>query len=123
MKMLFSLVALCALVVASGCAKKESVDTVKLEASFSTAEPSTKSEVDKIVASIKNQDWSGATASLKSLASNAKLTEEQKQSVNDTLADIGNKFKEAANKAGQEIEKGAKKAGEALEDAKKSLAN
>lgn len=98
-----------------GCAKKdEPVDTVKLEASFSTAEPSTKSKVDKIVASVKSQDWSGATASLKDLASDAKLTEEQKQAVKSTMDDIANKFKETAKQVKEEANK-------ALGEAQKTL--
>jgi hypothetical protein len=100
-----------------GCGKKEEqVDTVKLEASFSTAEPSTKSKADKVVASVKNQDWAGATASLKDLASDAKLTEEQKQAVKDTMDSIGNKIKEAAQQVKDEANK-------ALGEAQKSLGN
>ena len=97
-----------------GCAKKEHVDTVKLEASFSTAEPSKKSEVDKVVASVKSQDWAGATASLQRLGADAKLTEEQKQAVKDTLEQVGKVIKDTANKAVGEANK-------ALGDAQKSL--
>lgn len=108
-----SLIAI-ALCIAVGCAKKEQVDTAKLEASFSTAEPSKKSEVDKAVASIKSQDWSGAMASLQRVGSDAKLTEEQKQAVKDTLDQIGKVFKDTANKAVDESKK-------AVEEAQKSL--
>ena len=97
-----------------GCAKKQEVDTVKLEASFSTAEPSTKSKVDKVVASVKSQDWAGASASLKDLASDAKLTEEQKKAVKDTMDDIAAKFKEAVEQVKDEANK-------ALGEAQKSL--
>jgi hypothetical protein len=103
-----------ALCVASGCAKKEQVDTVKLEASFNTAEPSTKGEVDKAVAAIKQQDWAGATASLQRLGADAKLTEDQKKAVKDTLEDVGKVIKDTAQKA-------VDGAGKALEDAQKSL--
>ncbi len=105
-----------ALSLFSGCAKKEQVDTAKLEASFSTAEPTTKSEVDKVVASVKSQDWTSASASLKNLAADAKLTEEQKQAVKDTLEAIGNQFKDAAKQVSDEASK-------ALGNAQKKLGN
>ena len=114
MKTFVSIAMMVLLAVVAGCAKKESVDTVKLEASFSGAEPTVKSEVDKAVAALKQQDWAGATASLQRLASNAKLTEDQKKAVQDTMTQVGDKIKEAANKA-------VEGAGKALGDAQKSL--
>jgi len=115
MKTLMTVAGILVVSLLVGCAKKdEHVDTVKLEASFSTAEPTTKSKVDKVVASVKNQDWTGATASLKDLASDAKLTEEQKKAVKDTMDDIANKFKEAAHQVKEEANK-------ALGAAQKSL--
>ena len=117
MKTLMSVAVILVICLLVGCAKKEeSVDTVKLEASFSTAEPSTKSKADKVVASVKNQDWAGATASLKDLASDAKLTDEQKKAVKDTMDDIANKFKEAAQQVKDEANK-------ALGEAQKKLGN
>jgi len=117
MKMLMSVAGILVISLLFGCAKKEEpVDTVKLEASFSTAEPSTKSEVDKAVAAVKNQDWAGASASLQKVAANAKLTEEQKQAVKDTMDSIGSKIKEAANKVADEANK-------ALGEAQKKLGN
>ena len=114
MKTFVSILSALVFCVAVGCAKKEQVDTVKLEASFSTAEPSKKSEVDKVVASVKSQDWAGASASLQRLAADAKLTEEQKQAVKSTLDQVANAMKEAVGKAGGEVNK-------ALGDAQKSL--
>lgn len=114
MKTIVSVAAIALLALFFGCAKKEQVDTVKLEASFSTAEPSTKSEADKAVAAVKKQDWAGATASLQSLAANAKLTDAQKEAVKDTLEQVGKVIKETADKAVE----GASKA---LGDAQKSL--
>jgi type IV pilus biogenesis protein CpaD/CtpE len=114
MKKLMSLVGILVITLLVGCAKKQEVDTGKLEASFSTAEPTTKGEVDKAVAAVKSQDWAGATASLKKLAADAKLTEAQKQAVKDTMDSIGNKIKEAAGKVSDEANK-------ALGEAQKSL--
>lgn len=105
------IVVLCAM---AGCAKKEEVNTAKLEASFSTSEPANKSEVDKVVAAVKNQDWAGATASLQKLAADAKLTEAQKQAVKDTLEQVGKVIKDTADKAVGEANK-------ALGEAQKSL--
>jgi hypothetical protein len=108
-------VAVLALCLGAGCAKKQQVDTAKLEASFSaSSEPSAKSEADKAVAAVKQQDWPAATASLQRLAANAKLTDSQKQAVKDTLEEIGKAIKDTANKAVD----GANKA---LGDAQKSL--
>jgi hypothetical protein len=114
MKTLVSITMMVLLAVFAGCAKKESVDTAKLETSFSSAEPTTKGEADKAVAAIKQQDWAGATASLQRLASNAKLTEEQQKAVKDVMEQVGNRIKEAANKA-------VEGAGKTLDDATKSL--
>ena len=114
MRTFVSILSALAFCLAVGCAKKEQVDTVKLEASFSTAEPAKKSEVDKVVASVKSQDWAGATASLQRLAADAKLTEEQKQAVKDTLEQVGKVIKDTASKAVGGAEK-------ALGEAQKSL--
>jgi hypothetical protein len=114
MKTFVSILSALVFCVAVGCAKKEQVDTAKLEASFSTAEPASKSEVDKVVASVKSQDWAGATASLQKLAADAKLTETQKQAVKDTLEQVGKVIKDTADKAVGEANK-------ALGDAQKSL--
>ena len=115
MKTLIAVTGMIVIALLVGCAKKdEPVDTVKLEASFSTAEPSTKSKVDKVVASVNSQDWASASASLKDLASDAKLTEEQKKAVKDTMDDIAGKFKEAVEQVKDEANK-------ALGEAQKSL--
>lgn len=114
MKTFIASLMILALYAGMGCAKKGQVDTVKLEASFSTAEASKKSEVDKVVASVKSQDWAGATAALERLAADAKLTEEQKQAVKNTLAQVSSAVKEAVGKAGAEVNK-------ALGEAQKSL--
>ncbi len=117
MKTLISLitVVVLALFLGAGCAKKQQVDTAKLEASFSTSsEPSAKSEADKAIAAVKQQDWPAATASLQRLTANAKLTDAQKSAVKDTLEQVGKAIKDTANKAVD----GANKA---LGDAQKSL--
>src|SRR5262245_54932179 len=97
-----------------GCGKKSEVDTSKLETSFATAEPATKSQSAKVVDAIKGADYSGALASLKSLAGDAKLTAEQKAAIQDVTDQVQKLIKDTASKA---VEGGQK----SLEDAKKAL--
>ena len=97
--------ALCALVL-TGCKKEsDTVDTAKLERSFTSAEPSTKATVDQVVTSIKSQDYGSAAASLQKLAGQAKLTPEQQKAVSDVLADLQKKFTEAVDKAAEQGKK------------------
>jgi len=99
---------------AAGCAKKDTVDTAKLEASFSTAEPANKSEVDKAVTAIKSADYSSALASLQKVAAQAKLTPEQQQAVQDVIAQVQKQLGAAVEKAGTDAQK-------ALDNAKQAL--
>ena len=98
----------------SGCAKKGSMDTGKLETSFQSSEPATKSKVDSAVSAIKSADYAGAVASLKGLAADAKLTPEQQQAIKDVIAQVQAALTGAANKA-------AEGANKALGDMQKSL--
>ncbi len=102
------------MVVVTGCAKKSSVDTGKLESSFSSAEPAVKSDADKAVAAVKAGNYSEALADLQALASKAKLTPEQQEAVKDVIAQVQKAMADAASKAAAD----AKKTGE---DLKKSL--
>ena len=98
----------------AGCSKKTSVDTTPLETNFKTAEPATQSSADKAVAAIKASDYPAALSELGTLAKNAKLTPEQKQAVNDVLAQVQKAIADSASKAAGE-------SGKMLDDAKKSL--
>jgi hypothetical protein len=98
----------------AGCAKKEGVDTAKLETSFSSAEPATKSQVDQAVSAIKNADYTSALASLQKVASQAKLTPEQQQAVQDVIAQVQKQLGAAVEKASGDAQK-------MLEGAKQSL--
>jgi hypothetical protein len=90
-----------------GCNKSGStVDTAKLEKSFDTAEPQQKSSVDRVVKSIRSKDYSGAMGELKQLASNAKLTPEQRQSIEDTLKRLQTEVTDAAKKAADDARQG-----------------
>lgn len=109
MKSILSLVSILVLTIffVSGCSKSGiSVDTAGFEKSFSSAEAAVKDTANKVVEAVKKSDYSGAMAELKQLASNVKITDEQKKAVNEllaqvqkALADMGNKAADGANKA------------------------
>ncbi len=103
-----------------GCSEKESttapsatVDTAKSESAFASAEASVKAGYDKVATAIKNTDWSAATTAVQDLASNAKLTDEQKATLKTLSDDI--KAKAAAATA-----QAKEKAAQLAEDAKKA---
>jgi hypothetical protein len=96
----------------AGCGKQSSVDTASFEKSFKTAEAAVQTSADKVVTAIKSADYPSAIAELKTLASNAKLTPEQQQTIKDVMAqveklvaDAGNKVADEANKAVKDIPK------------------
>lgn len=105
-----------AVLLLAGCSSKEggSIDTGKMEASFSTGDPSLQSHAQNAVAAIKGGDYAKAASELKDLADQAKLTPEQKKAVTDVLAAVQQKL------AGM-TEKAAGEAGKALEGAKQAL--
>lgn len=104
---------LVALIVAvAGCSKKSGVNTSGLEKSFQSADPKAQTVVNQAVDSIKKADYSGALASLQKAASQAKLTPEQQQAIQDViqqvqkaLADAAGKATEGANKALGDVQK------------------
>jgi hypothetical protein len=90
-----------------GCSKS-GVDTGKLESSFSSAPPADKSNVDAAVSAIKAGNYTEALAKLQATAAKAQLTPEQKQAVQDVIAQVQ---KELTAKA----EAAQKEAGKAVE--------
>ncbi len=99
----------------AGCSKNQpQVNTAPLEKSFSSAEPTTKTTVDKAVSAIKAGDYTSALSELKTLASNAKLTPEQQQSIKDVMAQVQQAIAAMATKAQGD-------AGKTIGDLQKSL--
>jgi len=97
-----------------GCTKEGKVDTAAFEQSFKSAEEALQTSADKVVTAVKGGDYSGALAELKTLASNAKLTPEQQQSVKDMMAQVEKLIADLAGKA-------ADAAGKAVDDASKAV--
>ena len=100
----------------ASCGKQSSVDTALFEKSFKSAEAAVQTSADKVVTAIKSADYSGAMAELKTLASNAKLTPEQQQTIKDVMAQVEKLVADAASKAAGEVSK-------AMPDVPKALPN
>jgi len=64
------------------------IDTAAVEKAFSSADSSLKDSAMKAVDAVKKADYAGALSELKSLASNVKLTDDQKKTVNDIIARV-----------------------------------
>ena len=99
----------------TACSKSGgSVDAGPVEKSFTAAEPALKAAADKAVTAIKSADYSAATAELQKLAANVKLTDEQKKTINDVLAQVQKAVAGMGTKAAGEASK-------AVGDAQKAL--
>jgi len=98
----------------AGCSGSSKVDTTALQKSFAPAETALKSSADKAVTAIKNADYKGALDELQKLSANAKLTDDQKKSVSDVIAQVQKVISETAAKA-------AEGANKAIGDVQKKL--
>ncbi len=106
---------LLAVLFVSGCSKSgASVDTAGFEKFFASAEIAVKDSAAKVVDAVKKADYTGAVSELKSLASNAQVTDEQKKAVSELLAQVQKSLSDLGSKAAGE-------AGKALGDAQKAL--
>jgi hypothetical protein len=105
----------------AGCTKQGTVDTAAFEQSFKSAEAVLQTSADKVATAVKAGDYSGALAELKTLASNAKLTPEQQQSVKDMMAQVEKLIADLAGKAAEAAGKAADDASKAVKDIPKTL--
>jgi hypothetical protein len=111
MKTFLNLVLVGLSLMLAACNKSnDGVDTTKLENSFSSSDPQQKSSVDKVVSSVRAKDYSGAMNELKQLTSNAKLTPEQKQAIEDTLKQLQTEITDTAKKVADDAREGLNKA-------------
>jgi hypothetical protein len=72
----------------TGCSKKVTVDTVKLEYSFQSADAATQGTVTEAIEAIDKAEYPSAVEKLKKVAADPKLTAEQKTTVNDVLQQL-----------------------------------
>ena len=104
----------------TGCSKSESggvsIDTAKVQSAFESASAVDKAEVEKAIAAVKSGDFASAVTSLKQAAASVNITPEQKQSVQDLLAQVQAKLGAAATEAADKVKDAAgdaaKQAGE-----------
>jgi hypothetical protein len=103
----------------TGCSKTNSgattIDTAKVQSAFSTASAVDKDEIETAIAAVKAGDYASAVDSLKQAASSVNLTPEQKQSLQDLLAQAQAKLGGAATEA---VDKAKTAAGGAAAKAK-----
>ena len=107
MKQIIQIASLCLVLAlaATGCAKKEKVDTAKLQSSFKSAEPAQQNHVDKVVSAINAGDYKSAFASLQRLTGQANLTPEQKQVIRDVMEQVQKAMTDAAQKTAADLKK------------------
>lgn len=92
----------------AGCAKKDGVDTSKVQAAFQPVVEADKADVDQAISSIKAGDYAGALASLEKAVANVKITPEQKAALQDLITQVQNKVSEVTKKAVDDTSKALK---------------
>lgn len=89
----------------AGCDSGDTIDTSKLERSFSNAQPASKSAIDELKAAVAARDYAKAGAALQKLGASASLTTDQKQAIADVSAQVKAKVTEQAQSAAKEGQK------------------
>lgn len=101
------------------------VDTSEAERQFANAEPDVKSSFESAAASVRAGNYSEALTKLQQLASNVKLTDQQKQAVRNLLAQLQEKgsalLKDATHGATNVVNQAGDAANKAVTDLKKSI--
>lgn len=72
----------------TGCSKKITVDTVKLDYAFQSADQTNQTTVNEAIEAIDKADYSSATEKLKKVAADPKLTAEQKTAVSGVIEQL-----------------------------------
>jgi hypothetical protein len=89
----------------TGCGNKGRVSTSDLQSSFKLAEPAMQTLVDKTVGAVKSNNYPEALSDLQVLSHKARLTPDQQQSINDTVAAIQKHVSDVASKAAADSQK------------------
>jgi hypothetical protein len=109
----------------TGCSKSESggatIDTAKVQAAFASASAVDKVEVEKAIAAVKSGDYASAVTSLKQAAAGVNVTPEQKQAIQDLLAQVQAKLGAAASEAVDKVKAAGADAAKRADDLKKSI--
>jgi hypothetical protein len=82
----------------TSCGHKGRVSTSDLQSSFKSAEPAMQTLVDKAVGAVKSNNYPEALGNLQVLSHKARLTPDQLQAINDTVAAIQKHVSDTANK-------------------------
>ena len=109
----------------TGCSKSESggttIDTAKVQSAFATASAVDKAEVEKAIAAVKSGDYASAITSLKQAAASVNITPEQKQAIQDLLAQAQAKVGAAASEAVDKVNAAGSDAAKQADDLKKAV--
>lgn len=100
----------------AGCGGGNKVSTAKLESSFATAEAPLKADAQKAVDMIKAKDLAGAAAQLQKINARAKLSQEQRDAIKETVDALAKAISEGATKS---VEKAAEQTTKDLQNIKK----
>lgn len=77
---------------ATGCSNRE-IDTVKLQGAFQSADQGIRTELDEGIADITASNYSGALVPLKHVSYAAKLTQQQRDILEDSIKKLQAKVK------------------------------
>ena len=91
----------------TGCARKNAVNTSKLEKSFQSADQKNKEYCDQAVSAAKSNDYTGTLTALHKLAGRAKLSSEQQLAIKDAIVQVQKTMTDMAKKASDDAQKAA----------------
>lgn len=101
----------------SGQVESAGVNTAQVEKSFEGAEAGTRSRLQEALSAVRSGDYEGATRRFRELASDAGLSEEQRQSLRDLLPRLQERIRETAGAVAGEAKDVAERAVEGVKDA------